>query len=381
MFGLLTFCLNFIPTVGLLVAVLLPLPVVILAPTCDQDAIDDLIALSPAWTADVVASDVHMDLAGDCYPVLPNPASYDSLVNFQEQSQHTCNGDQCFCCGRTPVDIHGQCCGTKMRYAFGMALRDKILCFIVPYLIQIAVANFIEPYMLGKRLNLHPVAVLFALVFWYMMWGVAGAFLSVPIMSVLKILALNMDNATAQWFARLLEGQTEKATRESDAEYPRNFDYGSVRSSESMRGSMATSSYDFDAEAALGQPDEGGFTAYQMSARIEPRMDRHLTAAMTRSSDFSAGGGGGGGGGGVPGSPGAQRQSPRGSTTGRGSMAGGATAGGGAEAGAVSAAETDGFTLGGGSGGSSAVGVGRTSSAAGAAQLNPARRSRSGSSV
>ena len=169
MFGLLTFCLNFIPTVGLLVAVLLPLPVVILAPTCDQDAIDDLIALSPAWTADVVATDVHMDLAGDCYSLLPNPANYDSLVTFQEQSQHTCNGDQCFCCGRTPVNIHGQCCGTKMRYAFGMAVSDKIACFIVPYLIQIAVANFIEPYVFGKRLNLHPVAVLFALVFWYLL--------------------------------------------------------------------------------------------------------------------------------------------------------------------------------------------------------------------
>lgn len=46
--------------------------------------------------------------------------------------------------------------------------------------------------------------VLFALVFWYMMWGLPGAFLSVPIMSVLKILCLNMDNMTAQWFARLL---------------------------------------------------------------------------------------------------------------------------------------------------------------------------------
>ena len=64
--------------------------------------------------------------------------------------------------------------------------------------------NFVAPMVFGKRLNLHPVVVLFALVFWYMMWGIPGAFLSVPIMSVLKILCLNMDNMTAQWFARLL---------------------------------------------------------------------------------------------------------------------------------------------------------------------------------
>ena len=40
--------------------------------------------------------------------------------------------------------------------------------------------------------------------------GVPGAFLSVPIMSVIKILCLNMDNGTAQWFARLLEGNVER---------------------------------------------------------------------------------------------------------------------------------------------------------------------------
>ena len=96
-----------------------------------------------------------------------------------------------------------------------MTVLEKIFAFAIPYLIQLFVSNFLEPTVFGKRLNLHPVVVLFALVFWYMMWGIAGAFLSVPIMSILKILALNMDNPTAQWFARLLEGQTEKATRSS----------------------------------------------------------------------------------------------------------------------------------------------------------------------
>ena len=50
MFGLLTFGLNFIPTVGLLVAVILPLPVVVIAPSCDQDAIQDLIDNAPLWS-------------------------------------------------------------------------------------------------------------------------------------------------------------------------------------------------------------------------------------------------------------------------------------------------------------------------------------------
>jgi hypothetical protein len=75
--------------------------------------------------------------------------------------------------------------------------------------------NFVEPMVFGKRLNLHPVVVLFALVFWYMMWGLPGAFLSVPIMSVLKILCLNMDNMTAQWFAGLLGARSLVLCRSS----------------------------------------------------------------------------------------------------------------------------------------------------------------------
>jgi hypothetical protein len=40
----------------------------------------------------------------------------------------------------------------------------------------------------------------------YMMWGISGAFLSVPIMSVIKIFCQNMNNSTAQWLASALEG-------------------------------------------------------------------------------------------------------------------------------------------------------------------------------
>ena len=45
----------------------------------------------------------------------------------------------------------------------------------------------------GNRLKLHPVVVLFGLVFWNMLWGILGALLSVPIMSAFKIGVLD-DN-------------------------------------------------------------------------------------------------------------------------------------------------------------------------------------------
>jgi AI-2 transport protein TqsA len=139
LFGILTFCLNFIPTVGLLLAVLLPLPIILFAPSCEGERVK----------------------------------------------------------------------GVNCEYGYGMEDYQRILAVVIPYCIQLVVANFVEPVVLGKRLNLHPVVILLALVFWYMMWGIAGAFLSVPIMSVIKIFCQNMDNGTARWFGQALEGNVE----------------------------------------------------------------------------------------------------------------------------------------------------------------------------
>lgn len=83
---------------------------------------------------------------------------------------------------------------------------SKITAILGPYLMSFAVSNFVEPALFGARLNLHPVVVLFALVFWNMLWGITGALLSVPIMSAAKIILINMRHPTAQWFAALLEG-------------------------------------------------------------------------------------------------------------------------------------------------------------------------------
>ena len=47
--------------------------------------------------------------------------------------------------------------------------------------------NIIEPKVFGDSLNLNFLAVLFALVLWTFLWGVAGAVLSVPIMMAVSL--------------------------------------------------------------------------------------------------------------------------------------------------------------------------------------------------
>jgi len=54
--------------------------------------------------------------------------------------------------------------------------------------IQLLVGNFIEPRLMGNKLNLSPLIVLISLVFWGFLWGVIGMLLSVPILAMLMII-------------------------------------------------------------------------------------------------------------------------------------------------------------------------------------------------
>ncbi len=58
---------------------------------------------------------------------------------------------------------------------------------LIPGFIQLLIGNVIEPKLLGKGLDLHPITILLSLMFWGLIWGLGGMFLAVPITAVLKI--------------------------------------------------------------------------------------------------------------------------------------------------------------------------------------------------
>jgi AI-2 transport protein TqsA len=68
--------------------------------------------------------------------------------------------------------------------------------------IQFAIGNVLEPILMGRGLNLRPIVVIIALVFWATLWGVPGAFLAVPITAALVITAREFDSL--RWVATLL---------------------------------------------------------------------------------------------------------------------------------------------------------------------------------
>ncbi|MGI9364016.1 MAG: AI-2E family transporter [Rhizobiaceae bacterium] len=88
-------------------------------------------------------------------------------------------------------------------------------------LIQAVVGNVIEPKLMGRNLNLSPFIVIVALTFWSTIWGIAGAFLSVPITASVVIVC--RDIKSLRWIAILLsvDGVPEVSEEKTKPSKPR----------------------------------------------------------------------------------------------------------------------------------------------------------------
>lgn len=129
-FGLLTFLLNFVPSVGAIVASLLPLPVILLSPD--------------------------------------------------------------------------------------MSITVKVLAVAIPAAIQFVIGSFVQPKVQGYALDLHPVVLLLALIFFGMIWGLIGAFLATPITAVVRIVLGRIP--ITRPLADLLAGHLDVFSAERDDE-------------------------------------------------------------------------------------------------------------------------------------------------------------------
>ncbi|MNV43528.1 pheromone autoinducer 2 transporter [compost metagenome] len=62
--------------------------------------------------------------------------------------------------------------------------------------VQLIEGKFISPQIMGKSLKIHPITILFAIVFAGKMFGVVGIILAVPGYAVMKVVATHVF----QWF-------------------------------------------------------------------------------------------------------------------------------------------------------------------------------------
>jgi predicted PurR-regulated permease PerM len=72
------------------------------------------------------------------------------------------------------------------------------------FAIHVIEGEFATPMFLARRFTINPVALILALIFWYWMWGVAGAILAVPLLAITKIVCDDLRPLRA--LGHLLEG-------------------------------------------------------------------------------------------------------------------------------------------------------------------------------
>lgn len=87
-------------------------------------------------------------------------------------------------------------CALPILFAFatGSSFELAVITAIGLIGIEILFGNILDPKLTGQALNLSTLAILINLVFWGMIWGVVGMFLSVPLLMIIFIITAQFDS-------------------------------------------------------------------------------------------------------------------------------------------------------------------------------------------
>jgi len=106
------------------------------------------------------------------------------------------------------VQILGPLLGVVIFLLAGALVSDTLWLTLLPaglYLgIHLIEGETLTPMLLARRFTLNPLLVIVSLVFWFWMWGIPGAILSVPMLAVTKIICDRARPLAA--FGHFLEG-------------------------------------------------------------------------------------------------------------------------------------------------------------------------------
>jgi predicted PurR-regulated permease PerM len=106
------------------------------------------------------------------------------------------------------VPILGTALGVLIFLLAGLLTIDPLWQALLPaglYLgFHLIEGETVTPMLLARRFTLNPVLVIISLVFWFWMWGIPGAILSVPMLAITKIICDRVRPLAA--FGHFLEG-------------------------------------------------------------------------------------------------------------------------------------------------------------------------------
>ena len=106
------------------------------------------------------------------------------------------------------IPILGPLIGVAIFFLAGLVMIDSLWLACLPSVLYLGIhiieGETITPMLLARRFTLNPVLVIIALVFWYWMWGIAGAILATPMIAVTKIICDRVEALKS--FGHFIEG-------------------------------------------------------------------------------------------------------------------------------------------------------------------------------
>lgn len=104
------------------------------------------------------------------------------------------------------IPVIGGAIGVLVPPLFGLLqfpdVTRPLIMLVGLELLHVAVGQVLQPRLHGRNLNLDPVVVVLSLAFWSLVWGVAGAFLSIPLTVI--AMAILAQFPSTRWIAVLL---------------------------------------------------------------------------------------------------------------------------------------------------------------------------------
>jgi predicted PurR-regulated permease PerM len=106
------------------------------------------------------------------------------------------------------VPILGTALGILIFLFAGLLTHDTLWLALLPaglyFGFHLIEGETVTPMLLAKRFTLNPVLVIISLVFWFWMWGISGAILSMPMLAITKIICDRLQPLAK--FGHFLEG-------------------------------------------------------------------------------------------------------------------------------------------------------------------------------
>lgn len=88
------------------------------------------------------------------------------------------------------IPYFGPIIGAIPAVAITFMMSGKLVVFVLIsiFVIQLIESNLLSPYIMGKSINIHPVAIIFVLLLGGKLFGVPGMIIAVPLLTILKVI-------------------------------------------------------------------------------------------------------------------------------------------------------------------------------------------------